>query len=177
MKVNIHNQCVDFKLTSQSWFKRSIDWYKEFDMEIDAGSMTSADLTSYWTVFESSLTYHLQRKRAESDNQLESTYTLLLITWKYEGYKELCACVHLLEYDKQIKWNLYKLGEYHQRYASQLSTYAGPIKDTWLMHDGTVLMTRLKLDFTQRVGVLNIVISEGVMDEPTKIPSWISPKM
>jgi hypothetical protein len=38
-------------------------------------------------------------------------------------------------------------------------------------------MTKLELDFTQRNGVLNITISEGVEDEHTKRPVWIDPKM
>jgi hypothetical protein len=80
----------------------------------------------------------------------------------------------LIECDKQIKWNRYKLEEYRQRYASQLSTYTSPIEDTWLMHDGTVLMTRLELNSTQRGDVLNITISEGIKDEHTKIPELIS---
>jgi hypothetical protein len=173
-KVNIHNQCSDFNLTTRTWFKRNINWHKEPDVEVDAGSMTSADFVPYFAAFEGSLTYQLQRKHTESDDQLKSTYTLLFITWKSEGYKELCAHVRLIECDKQIRWDFHKVKEYHQRY--QFSTYAGPIKDTWLIYDGTVLTTGLELDFTQRDGVLNITISEGVADDHTKIPSWVSPR-
>jgi hypothetical protein len=177
MKMNIHNQCSDFKLTNRESFIINTAWNKRADVEVDAGSMISADLTSYWAAFGGSLTYQLRRKSGKFDDQLESTCTLLFITWRSEGYKKLRACVHLIEYDKQITWNFYKLREYCQRYHSRLNTYAGPIKDTWLIHDGTVLMTRLELDFTQRDGILNITISEGVRNEHTKRPKWFDPKM
>jgi hypothetical protein len=177
MKVSIRNQCSDFKLRCRSHFSNSIDWNTYPDEEVDAGSMTNAILTSYSATFEGILTYQLQRKRVESDDQLESTSTLLFITWKSEGYKELRACIRLIEYDKQVKWDGYKLKEYYKRYANQFSTYTGPIEDTWLMPDGTVLMTRLELDFTQRDGVLNIIIFKGVENEYTRRPVWLDPKM
>jgi hypothetical protein len=73
--------------------------------------------------------------------------------------------------------SIIELEEYYQRYVSQLCAYTGPIKDTWLIYDGTVLMTRLELDFTQGYDVLNIVISESVMDEHTKRIEWINSEM
>jgi hypothetical protein len=98
----------------------------------------------------------------------------LLVAWKSEGYKNFCVFVHLIECNKWPYWDEIRLEEYYQRYADQLSTYTGPIKDTWLIHDGTVLMTELDLDFTQRDGVLNITISEGSKDEHAKRPEWIN---
>jgi hypothetical protein len=176
MKINIHNQCPNFKLTNQKNFIASTEWIKEPNVEVDAGSMTSADLKSYLATFEGGLTYQLQRKHVESDDQLESTHTLLCITLKYEGYRMLCACVRLIEYDKQIMWNEYKLREYYQRYANQFGIYNGPIEDIWLTCDDTMLMTRLELDFTQSNSVLNIIISEGIRYGCTKKPEWINPE-
>jgi hypothetical protein len=177
MKVNIHNQCSDFKLTSRKWFNTCAYWNESPGEEVDARSMMSVGLISSLTEFEGSLMYQLQRKRVESDDQLESTYTLLFITWKSEGYKELRARVHLIVCDKQIKWNGYRLREYYQRCVSQLCTYTGPIEDTWLLHGGTVLMIGLELYFTQRDGVLSVTISDGVKDNHTKIPELIDSKM
>jgi hypothetical protein len=176
MKVNIHNQCSDFKLKYLIRYWRRLNWNKNLDVEVDTCSMTSAYLTSLLATFEGSLTYQLQRKCDKYDDQLESVSAMLFVAWKSEGYKAPRVHVCLIEYDKRIKWNGYKLGEYYQRYANQLSTYTGPIKDTWLTRNGTILMTRLELDFTQRDGVLNIIISEGVWDGRTKIPEWISPE-
>jgi hypothetical protein len=176
MEVNIHNQCSDFKLTNRKSFVTFMDWNKYPNVEIDTDCIMNADLTSSWAEFEGGLTYQLQRKCVKSDGQLETTYTLLFITWKFEGYKTPRVRVHLIECDKQIMWNRYKQEEYRQRYANQFNTYTGPIEDTWLIHDGTVLMTRLKLDFTQSNSVLNITISEGTKGSHTKRPELVRPE-
>jgi hypothetical protein len=93
MKLNIHNQCSSFKLINLDWSKFRIKWDKEPDEEVDAGSMTSAILTSSWAEFDGALTYQLQKKSVKSDDQLESTSTRLFIAWKPEGYNVFfCAC-------------------------------------------------------------------------------------
>jgi hypothetical protein len=175
MEVNIHNRCSDFKLINL--IPCAAYMYKFPSVEVDTDNMTSAALGPSRAVFDGSLTYQLQRKSVKSDDQLKSTYTILFIAWKSDGCKVLCACVRMLECDKHIEWNGDKLYEYHQRYVSQLSEYTGPVNDTWLIHDGTALMTKLELDFTQRDGRLNIIISEGTRDDRTKISAWINPKM
>jgi hypothetical protein len=98
------------------------------------------------------------------------------VGWKSEGYKELCACVCLIECDKTFPWHKVNTEEYYQRYTNQFGIYTGPIKDTWLTHDGAVLTTKLELYFTQRNDVLNITISEGISDDHTKRPVWINPE-
>jgi hypothetical protein len=177
MRVNIHNQSTDFKLTNREYFENYLSWNKYPDVEVDAGSMTSVDLTSIWAVFEGVIMYELHRKCIKSDDQLGSIYASLFIAWRFEGYKMLLVCVRLIEYDKQIKWNRIKLKEYYQRYVDQFSTYTGPIKDTWLIDDDTVLTTELRLDFTQTNDILNITVSEGIKDERTRRPVWLDPKM
>jgi hypothetical protein len=173
MEVNIHNQCSNLKLTDRGCFSSGAGWNRYPDWEIDTGSMMRADLIPFLSTFKGVLTYQLQKEHVKPDDQSELPYIRLLMAWKSEGYKKFCMFIHLIECNKQINWNRIKLEEYYQGYASQLCTYTGPIKDTWLMHGGTVLMTRLELDFTQRDGVLNVTISEGVENEHTRIPIWI----
>jgi hypothetical protein len=176
MKVNIHNQCLDFKLTNRNHFSTSISWNKYTDDEVDAGSMTNANLTPSSATFGGILMYQLQRKGVEHDDQLKSTYTLLCFAWKSEGYKKFRLFLQLIDCDQTFSWKKIYQYEYYQRYTNQCNTYTGPIKDTWLIHDGTVLMTRLELDFTQRDGVLNVTISEGIRDHHTKISAWLNTK-
>jgi hypothetical protein len=176
MKVNIHNQCLYFRLINRKDFSNSMSWNKYPDVEIDTDSMMNADLTSSWAEFEGGLMYQLKRKRIRSVGQPDLTFTLLFIAWKSYGYKTFHVFVQLMECDRTFRWDKIKQKEYYQRYASQLCTYTGPIKDTWLLDDGTVMMTKLKLDFTQRDGVLNVTISEGVRDEHTKRSVWINPE-
>jgi TRAP-type uncharacterized transport system substrate-binding protein len=177
MKINIHNQCSNFKLKDKRMFNNCLNWNRRPNDEVDANSMTSGVSTSSWATFESIVIYRLQRKSVESDDQLKSTYTLLFIVWKSEGYKKFSVFVQLIDCDKTFSWRKIDQEEYYQRYASQLSTYTGPVKDTWLLSDGTVLMTKLDLGFMQRDGVLTVTISNGVKDDHTKIPKLIDPKM
>jgi hypothetical protein len=176
MKMNIHNQCSDFKLKNQRYFNTCASWDDKLDGEIDTGSMTNASLTPSSATFGGTIIYELQRKRVESDDQLKSTYTLLSIAWKSEVYKKFCVFVQLTDCDKAFSWHKVNPEKYYQRYANHFSIYTAPIKYTWLIHDGTVLMTRLELDFTQRDGVLSVTVSEGSRDEHTKISAWFGPK-
>jgi hypothetical protein len=176
MKVNFHNQCSGIKLMNGRSFASSTYWNKYPNREINAGGIMSVELLPFLSTFEGSLTYQLQRKHVRFDDQLESTYTLLLVGWKSDSYKGFRVLVQLIECDKTFSWHKITQKEYYQRYADQLSTYTGPIKDTWLIHDGTVLMTRLELNFTQRDSVLSVTISEGIRNSRTKISVWIDPE-
>jgi hypothetical protein len=174
MKVNVLNQCSDFKLTYQGYFCSGAEWNTDSNREIDTGSMKNADLTLSQATFGGILTHSLERKHAKISNLPDSAYILLLIAWKSEGYKKFRVFVHLIEYDKAFYWDKLSYKEYYQGYTNHLSTYTGPIKDTWLIPDGTVLATELELDFTQRDGVLNVTISEGIGDEHTRRPEWLN---
>jgi hypothetical protein len=176
MKVNIYNQCLNFKLTYRRSFNSGADLNKHIGWEVDAGSMMSIDFTPILTIFGGALTYMLQGEGVNPGNQSESTRIRLFVAWKSEGYKKFHVFIRLIEHG-QTKWNEIKLYEYYQRYANRLSTYTSPIKDTWSINDGTALMTKLELDFTQRDGVLNITITEGVKDDYTKVPELIDPEM
>jgi hypothetical protein len=169
MKVNIHNQCSNFWLKNGMCFGAGIDWNKKPSGEVYTGYIMSADLIPLLATFEGALTYDLHIG-------VESTYIRLFLTWKSEAYKKFCVFVHLVECEKWSMWDKHELEEYCQRYASQLCTYTGPIRDTWLMPDGTVLMTKLELDFTRRDGVLSLTIYRGIKGERTKKLEWFKLK-
>jgi hypothetical protein len=176
MQVNIHNRCSDFKLTESEYFSAGADWNKHPGWDVMAGNMMKADLIPFREAFGGILMYILERKDDNLYNRPGSTFTLLLVAWESEGYKKFRVLVQLIECNKQPYWSKFKPEEYYQRYASQLYTYTGPIKDAWLISDGAVIMTRLELDFTQRDGVLNITISESVSDDYTRTTEWINLK-
>jgi hypothetical protein len=174
MKVNIHNRCSDFKLTESEYFSAGADWNKHPGWDVMAGNMMKADLKPFRAAFGGILIYELLRKYFDPSIQARSTFTLLLVAWESEGYKKFCVLVRLIECNFQPFWFKIKPEEYYQRYASQLCTYTDPIENTWLLPDGAIIMTRLELDFTQRDGVLNIIISESVSDEYTRRTEWIN---
>jgi hypothetical protein len=176
MKVNIHNQSSDFKLTYQGHFSNGVDWDDDPDEDVDAGSMKKIDLVPLQATLKGILMYSLERRHVKTSNRHEPERIQLLVTWKSESYKKFRVFVHLIEYDKAFYWDKLNPKEYYQRYANQFSTYTGPIKDTWLMPDGTVLATELELDFTQKDGVLSVTISEGVEDKNTKRSEWLNPE-
>jgi hypothetical protein len=179
VKVNIRNQCSDFKLTDRRGFNSDAEWnkYKYPDWEVDANNMMSVELKPSHPTFGGVLTYQLQSRRDKLGNQSESTCIRLLVAWKFEDYINPRMLIRLMKHDKQINWDRIKLEDYYQKYASQLSMYTGPIKDKWMLDDDTVLMTGLKLEFTHGYGALNITISEGIIDEHVKEPVWIDSKM
>jgi hypothetical protein len=175
MKVNIHNQCSNFELEDLEYFNNGADWNKEPDWWIRAGGIESAVLKPFLSTFEGFLAYELQKKHVKFDNLLKSTDVRLFVNWKCEGYTKFHVFAQLIECDRVFYGDKITLKEYYRRYSSQLGAYTGPIKDTWLISDGTVLVTRLELDFTQkdwRDGVLNITISKGTRDKHTKRPVW-----
>jgi hypothetical protein len=127
--------------------------------------------------FEGALICKLQREDVKPEDQSKSTHILFLVAWKFEGYGKFLAFVQLMECDKTFRWDEIEPEEYYQRYANQLCTYTDHIRNTWLIHDNMVLMTRLELDFTQRDSILNISVSEGVNDEHIRRPEQVDPKM
>jgi hypothetical protein len=173
MKVNIRNQCSDFKLTFRGYFGESEDLNENPADEVDVDSMTSVDLTPFRAALEGALMYELERKHVKTGNQPELGDIILLIAWKSGSYKNFCVFMHLVECNEWSSWYEATPEEYYQRYANQLLIYTGPIKDTWLIPNGTILMTELELDFTQRDGVLNITISKGAENTHTKRPELI----
>jgi hypothetical protein len=112
--------------------------------------------------------YELERKHVKPSNRSKSTDILLFVAWKSESYKKFCVLVQLMECNGWFYCREIDLKEHYQKDASQLRIYTGPIKDTWLIPDGTVLMTELELDFTRRDGALNITISEGTRNDHAK---------
>jgi hypothetical protein len=177
MKVNTYNQCTGYWLMRGVCFKIGADWNNYPDWDICASMMTNTDFIPFLATLEGVLTYELQKRNVEFDDRSESTRIRFFVVWKSEGYKKFRAFVHLIEYDELLDWNRITLEEYYQRYANQFSIYTDPIRNTWLLDDGTVLMTRLELDFTQRDGVLGITVSEGSKDDHTRRSEWFSPEM
>jgi hypothetical protein len=171
MKLNIHNECLDFKLKDQKYLSYDAGWKRYSVRETKVDSMMSIEFKFSLETFEGIVMYELRREYAES------TTIQLFVAWKSEGYKKFCTYVHLLECDESFVWNETRLKEYYQRYTHRLCTYTSPIKNTWVIHDGTVLVTELALNFMNRDGRLNVTISEGIKDDYTKMPMGINPEL
>jgi hypothetical protein len=177
MKVNIYNQCPYFELTDGRYYSSEVDRNGHLYWKVNTANEMSVDLMPFRSTFGGVLTCALKTRYVNSSNPPKLIHIRLFVAWKSEGYKKLRIFVQLVRCYKFLHWDKIKLEEYYQRYVNQFSPYTGPIKDTWLTDDGAVLMTKLELDFTQRDGVLNITISEGIGNDHTRRPIWIDPKM
>jgi hypothetical protein len=187
MKVNIYNQCSDFELTNESYFRSRTNRDGDPGDKADTGCICvdfrpflsifdpSQTLEKILPMYEGGLKYELVRKHTKSGNQSASARILLFVAWKSEGYKNFRVLVQLIECENAFHWDETRLRMYYQRHINQLSTYTDPIKDTWLIHGDTVLVTELELEFTRRNGRLDLTISEGSKDEHAKRPEWIDP--
>jgi hypothetical protein len=162
MKVNIHNQCSNFKLINREYSSSDADWNEHSTREVDIDSLKAS---------VGAIMYELRR------DHVGSTRIQLLVAWESRDYKKFYVYVRLIECNEALVWNEAKLNEYYQRYINRLSKYTSPIEDTWLIHDGTVLKTKLELTFVRRDGRLNVTISEGIKDDYTKVPIWIGSRM
>jgi hypothetical protein len=94
MKVDIHNQCPDFKLTDQKYFSYGAGWNRYSIREVEAGNMISIESKSSLEVFEGVVMYELRRE------YVESTRIQLLVAWKSGGYKKFYVCIRLLEHNE-----------------------------------------------------------------------------
>jgi hypothetical protein len=173
IKEDVPNQYSGSVSKYRGYFSSSAGRNRYFIQEEDDDSVMNDDFRPFHASLEGALICKLQRGSVKSDDQSELIYTLF-IAWKSESYKKFRIFVHLMECDKTFLWDEIKIEEYYQNYASQLSIYTGLIRNTWLMHDGTVLMTELELDFMQGDGELNLTISKGIGYEYTRRPEWIN---
>jgi hypothetical protein len=115
IEMNIRNQCLDFKLMDGRRFSSGANWNDYPDEEVDTGGMMRADLIPFLSAFEGVLTYELEIRRVSFGNQRGPRYIRFFVAWKSEGYKDIRACVHLIEYDKQVRWDEMKLEECYQK--------------------------------------------------------------
>jgi hypothetical protein len=168
MKVDVHNQCPDFKLIDQKCFSYGAEWHMSSAREVGSRNMMSIEFKYSPEAFRGVVIYKLGR------TYVKSKPIHLFLVWKSDGYKRFRVYVRLLEYDKPFVWSEIRLKEYYQRCTHQLHTYTDPIEDTWLIPDGILLMTRLELAFVKRDGKLKVTISEGIRDSYIKRPEWIN---
>jgi hypothetical protein len=175
MQVNVHYQCSDFGIGEVRYFYRGA--YSKNYRRMSGYNVSNTDFVPSLSTFRGVVAHELQDKDYDPSNRPDATRIQCLVAWKSESYKKLQVFIHLIESNLRIEWDQVKLDDYYQRYANQLSTYTGPIKSTWLMPNGVVMIVRVDLDFTQRDSILSITISDGVEDEHTKRPVWFDSDM
>jgi hypothetical protein len=99
----------------------------------------------------------------------------LVMIWKVHESGRFYVYSFLIEHDKSRVWDKDELMKLVRRYESFIIQH-GPIEDTWLMLDNTVLMIRANVTFEEEYYKLEMTISEGSINKDTRRPWYIDVK-
>jgi hypothetical protein len=174
VKLMLHHQFPGIELVSPTYVGDGVTCCLSPDQIVDTGStmQTGFSIDSARAGSISALTYKLQRKNVDQFNEEtisseEATCVQLFMIWMVNSFKEFCVVLSLLEHDKDCIWGrdeLMKLAKYR----SEFSIQHGFIEETWLMHDSTVLMTRMNVTREAECYKLEITISESSINKDTQ---------
>jgi hypothetical protein len=183
MVMTIHNLCRDIKLVSPVRFCNRGRYYKYSVKRTNTGIMlkTGFRFALNQDVLTGILMYKMKMKRNTRSNRRsnidkaieeESGMMRLLVTWKIEHFGQLKVNVMPVEYDDELVLNEDKSAQLYEKVNDIPTNY---YRNTWLMHDNTVLAVAHEAMWKNDLE-LNIAVSKGVKDEHTSQPMWIDPK-
>jgi hypothetical protein len=178
VKLIIHHQFPGVELISPVYASDGATCYLSPDQRVNVDSTTQVDFNIDLSQTKSIgiLMYKLQRKDFDHANENtisnEATYIQFVVAWEvYEsGVFYVYSC--LIEHDKDRVWdrdNLIKLTERCKLYDIQY----GPIEETWLMHDHTVLTISMNTTREEGCYKLEMTISEGSIKDDTQRIQYI----
>jgi hypothetical protein len=184
LDITVHNRYWDIELTSSVYFCNCGTYYEHPIKITYVGAIMKISFGFNPNQDESGgiLMYKVQRKEnTASDqpfnidtitemNEETSEMTQLLITWKIKHPGKPRANIMLVEYNEPIL-NEDKLVQLYNGMNDIFSGYS-PSGCTWLMRDGTTLVTTYEVKGTG----LEIIISRGSESVYTMKPMWINPK-
>jgi hypothetical protein len=178
-KLIIRNQLSGFELASPMYVSHGATCYLSPDQKVDIDSTkVGFNIDPSQDKSISALMYKLQRKNVDEFNgeavssEDEATCIQLFIIWKVCKSGKIFVVSDLIEHDKDHVWNsdkLMKLTECSKLYDIQ----HGFIKKTWFMSDNTVLMTNLNITCEKEHCKLEIIISEGSINDNIQRPRYI----
>jgi hypothetical protein len=171
LELIIRNQFPGFELVSPVHVGLDATCYQLPDQRVDVGSTTQIcfNIGSKQFGHNVALMYKLQRKNENAIFSEEEIYTKFVVAWKLHGFR---ITSYLIEHDKSYVWNSYKLMgliECCKLYDIQ----HGRIEETYLMRDNAVLMTSLNIICEEECYKLEIIISEGSINDNTQRPKYI----
>jgi hypothetical protein len=179
----IHHQFPGVELVSPICIGDGITCYLSPDQSVDVDSTAKASF-SIDPVQEESigiLIYKLQRKNINQSNEgvihneEEATCIQLVIVWKVTSSKRFHVFSWLIEHDKDRVWNRDGLLKLAERY-TLINIRRIPIEYTYLMHDNTVLMTRVNVT-REECYRLEITLSETSIKDDTQRLHYIDSDM
>jgi hypothetical protein len=174
VKLIIRNQFPGVELISPLYCSDGTECYLPPNQRVDFGFTTQIGFNiAPGQEPIGVLMYKLQRKNMDekATSSEEATCIQLFMIWNVNNSREFCIYSHLIEHDKGHVWDKDKLMKLAKCYKLVNIQY-GSIKETWLMHDNTVLMTSLNMIHEEDYE-LEIIISEGSISDNTQRLKYI----
>jgi hypothetical protein len=174
VKLVIHHQFSGIELISPVYAGKGITCHLSPDQIVDVGSTTQAGFNidpGLWWWPSGVLMYKLQKNNIDQSND-EATYIQLIMIWNVNRSKNFFVNSFIAEYDQGCVWDedrLMKLAKNCRPFNIQ----HGSIEDTWLMHDHTVLMTRMDITREEKCYKIEMTISETSIKDDTQRIQYI----
>jgi hypothetical protein len=124
------------------------------------------------------LMYKLQRKNAVQSNEdstsseEEAICIQLFVVWKVHRFGAFFVYLFLIGHDGDRIWDKNKLLKLAKCY-KLVNIQHSPIEETWLMHDSTVIMTRMNLTRKEDCYKLEMTISKTDIKDDTRRLQYI----
>jgi hypothetical protein len=163
IKLNIHNQCLNFDLVSPTYVTDGcLECHRPFDYKVCAGDLTRSGFISKWdNEFYTVLIYRLQRRQRHELNEISkdtSSVSHLLVVWRLSKYNGLNADVLVVEYDEKLIWNEGDLKKLYDKNIDPFRLHPDSVTEIWSLNDSMALITISEIVNEDRI--VNITISE-----------------
>jgi hypothetical protein len=176
IKLNIHNQCLNFGLASPVYVtSNEIEFHRPPSYKVCAGdTMRSGFIIMSENESYGALIYRLQRKQPHKSTEIcedTSSNIHLLVVWRIASAKIYTGAL-LVEYDRKLgKDDLKKL---YCENINQFRLYLDSATKTWLLDDNIALM--ITFEVMNSGHLFDITISEVERNNDTRIPVHIALK-
>jgi hypothetical protein len=173
----IHHQCSGIELVSPVYTGYGAACYLFPAQRVDVGSTIQVgfniDLTQGESIcilmYELKNTKQFNKDAISSEDEVKCVQLLMILEVNHS--KKFCVVSHLIEHDKAHVWDndrLMRLAKQYMLYDIHI-----PIEETWLMHDNTVLMTRVNVAREKACYKLEMTLSEASIKYDTQRPLYI----
>jgi hypothetical protein len=172
VKLMIYHQFPGIELVYPVYACENATCYLSPDQKVDVGFTTQAGFSIDLSQGEpiGILMYELRNEKQSNKDVIssedEARCIQLLIIWKVNNSKEFYVDPLLIEHDKGRIWDRDKLMRLANRY--KVYDIHGFIEETYLMHDNTVLMTRVNVAHEEACYKLEMIISKGSIKYDTQ---------
>jgi hypothetical protein len=169
MKLTICHQLSGIQLVSPVYVGYGT-CYLPPDQRVDVGFTTQVGFDINPDQGLGILMYKLERKNMDEFDEV--TCVQIVIVWRVCTSGEFCIVSDLIEHDKDSIWDRDRLIRLANCY-TLFNMQRGPIEETYLMNDNTVLMTRVNA--TREGGCYKLVmtISETSIRDDTQRPRYM----